>query len=106
MPWLFTGVCSFFFNSGTPLPEQPAELADLVSELQDVIDWKPFGLYLGIEISKLAAIEIDRQNIADCRFQLLSEWQKQVTPTWSAVIKALMEIGMGNLASKLAQKHG
>ena len=33
-------------------------------------------------------------------------WQKKVTPTWSAVVQALVEIGVRRLASELAQKHG
>ena len=37
---------------------------------------------------------------------MLEEWQNKVTPTWSAVVQALVEIGMRRLASELAQKHG
>ena len=29
-----------------------------------------------------------------------------MTPTWSAIVQALVEIGMRPLASELAQKHG
>ena len=83
-----------------------AELADLVSELQDVTDWKPFGLYLGIKMTRLEAIKVDCSTLADRRIQLLNMWQKQVTPTWSTVVQALMGIGMRRLASELAQKHG
>jgi len=44
--------------------------------------------------------------IEECRTQLFIYWQKQVVPTWSAVVKALMAIGMRRLASEIAQKHG
>ena len=37
---------------------------------------------------------------------MLEEWQKKVTPTWSAMTQALMGIGRGREASELAQKHG
>ena len=71
-----------------------AELADLVRELQEVNNWIPFGLYLGIKMSRLEAIKVDCPTFEDHRTQMLSEWQKKVTPTWSAVVQALDEIGM------------
>ena len=83
-----------------------AELADLVSELQEVNDWVTLGLYLEIKIWKLRAIEKERLTIGECRTQMLEEWQNNVTPTWSALVQALVGIGMRRLASKLAQIHG
>ena len=82
------------------------ELADLVSELQEVIDWITFGLHLGVKIWRLRAIERDYRTIEECRIQMLNEWQKNMTPTWSAVVQALVAIGMRHLASELAQRHG
>ena len=83
-----------------------AELADLVSELQEVNDWFAFGLWLGIEVWRLEAIEKECQTIAQCRIQMLEEWQKKVIPTWSAVVRALDNMEMRRLAFELAQKHG
>ena len=83
-----------------------AEFADLVSELDDVNDWVPFGLLLGIKMPKLEAIRRDYQTIGERRTQMLYQWQKNVIPTWSAVVQALSGIGMRSLASELAQKHG
>jgi len=77
-----------------------------VNELQEVNNWIPFGLNLGIDISKLEAIEEERATIEERRTQLFIYWQKQVVPTWSAVVKALMTIGMRRLASEVAHKHG
>ena len=77
-----------------------------MNELQEVNNWIPFGLNLGIDISRLEAIEKERATIEERRTQLFIYWQKQVVPTWSAVVKALMAIGMRLLASKLAQKYG
>ena len=37
---------------------------------------------------------------------MFEEWQKNVIPTWSAVIEALLGIGMRRMASELARKHG
>ena len=83
-----------------------AELADLVSELQEVNDWVTLGLYLEIKIWRLRAIEKERLTIEERRTQMLEEWQKKVTPTWSALVQALVGIGMRRLAYELAQKHG
>ena len=83
-----------------------AELAILVCELQDVNDWVTLGLYLGIKMPRLEAIKVDCPTLGERRTQLLNEWQNNVTPTWSAVVQALVGIGMGRLASELAQKHG
>ena len=75
-------------------------------ELQDVNDWIPFGLYLGIKMPRLEAIKVDCPTLGDRRTKMLNEWQKKVIPTWSAVVQALVGIGMGHLAAELAQKHG
>ena len=68
--------------------------------------WIPLGLNLGVEMSTLEAIERERITIAERRTQMLNEWQKQATPTWSAVIQALIKMGMRHLATQLAQKQG
>ena len=83
-----------------------AELADLVSELHEVNDWVTFGLYLGIKIWRLRAIEKECQTIGERRTQMLEEWQNNEIPTWSAVVQALVGIGMRRLASEIAQTHG
>ena len=77
-----------------------------MSELQEVNEWITLGLQLGIKLSQLKAIKVDCSSLGDCRTQMLHEWQKKVTPTWSAVVHALLGIGMRHLASELAQKHG
>ena len=55
---------------------------------------------------RLEAIRADFPTLEQCRAQMLEEWQKNVTPTWSAVVQALVKMGMIRLASELAQKHG
>ena len=77
-----------------------------MNELQEVNNWIPFGLNLGIGISRLEAIEKGHATIEECRTRLFIYWQKQVVPTWSTVVKALMTIGMRRLALKVAQKYG
>ena len=85
-----------------PVPE----LSDLVDELQEVNDWITLGLYLGIKMCKLEEIELDYQKLGRCRTQMLEEWLKNTTPTWSALVQALVGIGNRCLAYMLAQKHG
>ena len=77
-----------------------------MNELKRVNDWIPLGLNLGVEMSTLEAIERERITIGERRTQMLNEWQKQATPTWSAVIQALVKMGMRHLATQLAQKKG
>ena len=88
------------------MPSRIPELSDLMIELQDVNDWVTFGHYLGIGMPKLEAIKENCPSLGECRIQMLNEWQKNSTPTWSAVVQALEEIGMRRLASELAQNHG
>ena len=83
-----------------------AELRDLVNELTEVNNWIPLGLSLGLKISTLEAIERERITIGERRTQMLIAWQKQETTTWSAVVQALVGMGMRSLASQLARKHG
>ena len=77
-----------------------------MNELTEVSNWIPLGLTLGLKISTLEAIERERITIGERRTQMLIEWQKQATPTWSAVLQALVKMGIRSLASQLAQKHG
>ena len=77
-----------------------------MNELKGVIYWIPLGLSLGLEISTLLAIEREHITIGERCTQMLNEWQRQETPTLSAVIQALVKMGMRHLASQLARKHG
>ena len=77
-----------------------------MNELKGVIYWIPLGLNLGLKVSTLLAIERERITIEERRTHMLIAWQKQATPTWSAVIQALVKMGMRPLASQLALNHG
>ena len=85
-----------------PVPE----VCDLANELQKVIDWIYFGLNLGLKMEELETIEVNYPTLQRRRIEMFKEWQKKVTPTWSAVIQALMDTGMRRPAFELAQKHG
>ena len=83
-----------------------ADLRDLMNELTEVNNWMHLGLNLGLKLSTLEAIQIDKNTTADRRNQMLIDWKKQVTSTWHAVVQALVNMGMRPLASQLAQNHG
>ena len=83
-----------------------AELADLVTELEEVNDWITFGLCLGIKIWRLRAIEKEYPSIQERRIRMLEVWQNNKTPTWRTIVKILEGMGMRRLASDIAQKHG
>ena len=63
-------------------------------------------LYLGVDLSILATIKADHEDTKDRRTQTLIQWWNRVTPTWSAVVKALLGIRREKLASQVAEKYG
>ena len=81
------------------------DLRVLLNELSTVSQWYCLGIFLGLHPSRLDEID-DAYKGKHCRTQMLIEWQKRVTPTWSAVVKALVQIGQDCLASDLAAKYG
>ena len=74
--------------------------------MSTVTQWYLLGIYLGVDLSILATIEADHEDTKDRRTHTLIQWWNHATPTWSAVVKALMGIGREKLASQLAEKHG
>ena len=79
---------------------------ELLDELQEVTDWMPFGLYLGLTVPTLKQIQKDQQTTDRCRREMLLTWGKEQTPTWLKVIQALVKIRMFHLAVKIASKYG
>ena len=82
------------------------DLRDLMNEMSTVSQWYLLGIYLGVDLPTLATVKANHEDIKDRRTHMLIQWWNRVTPTWSAVVKALVEIGRGKLASQLAEKHG
>ena len=78
-------------------------------ELQDVSDWYGLGLHLDIPPRELDNIK--RNNTLhtplEFRREMLSIWMKKLPePSWSRVVKALVEMGMESLATNIALKTG
>ena len=78
----------------------------LLNELEEVIDWMSFGVYLGLTVSTLKQIQKDQLTTDRCRRKMLLTWGKEQTPTWLKVIQALVKIRMFHLAVKIASKYG
>ena len=83
-------------------------IKDLVSELHDVVSWFQLGIYLDISPSELMKIRADHREKTDaCKTEMLMTWLRQTTQvSWSAVVRALVGIGMTVLAQKVAVKYG
>ena len=83
-------------------------IKDLIAELHDVISWFQLGIYLDISPSELMKIRADHWEKTDnCKTEMLIKWLRQTTDaSWSAVVRALVGIKMGDLAQKVAVKYG
>ena len=83
------------------------KLLDL--ELQEVSEWFRLGLYLDIPSPKLYDIKHDSalHCAQDKRTEMLSVWTRLLPgPSWSCVVKALMDVGRETLAHRIADKYG
>jgi len=77
-------------------------MRDLLNEMSTVTDWHLLGIYLGVDLTTLSGIEADYQKAKERLTHTVIQWWRNVTPTWSAVVKALVGIGREKLASQLA----
>ena len=78
-------------------------------ELYEVIDWFGLGLYLGVPSVELHSIrrEPTLYDIKDRKTEMLSVWIRRLPePTWSRVVKALMDLGHETLAQRIAIQYG
>jgi len=80
-------------------------LKDLVNELQGVRDWFRLGMCLRVPESVLITIRQDIQTTSTCRQEMLTAWMKREVPTWSTLVKALLDLGMPDLAMEIASKY-
>ena len=81
-------------------------LRQLVDELQEVVEWMPFGLYLGLAVATLKQIQKNHQTTPLCKQEMLYTWMRERRPTWLKVVEALVHIKMFRLAVKIASKYG
>ena len=82
------------------------DLRDLMNEMSTVTQWYLLGIYLGVDLPTLETVRADYGQTKDRLTHTLVKWWNRETPTWSAIVKALMGIQREQLASQLAAKYG
>ena len=81
----------------------------LDQELQGVSEWFRLGLNLDVPLGKLQEIRCNPtlRETEQFRMEMFCEWMKrQLEPSWSHVVNALMKIGRESLAHKVALRYG
>ena len=79
----------------------------LVSELSSVVDWFHLGVSLEVPEAELHKMEADHRKTDRCKIEMLDWWTRNgEQPKWSAIVTALVGIGMKVLAQKIAIKYG
>ena len=87
------------------------DLVDLLTVIQDLVNWEKLGLQLGLLLSTLEIIYHERQGkINKCKIYMLSAWLKQQdnvsqkgVPSWSVLKAALKRIGEHDIADKIVR---
>ena len=80
----------------------------VLSAITSVVKWEDLGLALGLKSSKLLEIKINnREQVSECRKDMLRVWLKSSTATWKNLCLALDSsvVGESNLARDIAKKH-
>ena len=82
-------------------------LKDIVDALKAVTDWFEFGTHLGVHHAKLLAIgkNYSKDGPERCKTEMLIVWMNQEPPLWAKILKALIKIGMGNVAQDIAKSR-
>ena len=100
--------CQSYIRSHISLSDE-LTLLELCKELQDVSNWYGLGLHLDIKPTELENIKYNDKlrSPVESRMEMLSVWMKKLPePSWSRVVKALMEMGLERLARNIARKYG
>ena len=84
-----------------------AVLKELSSKVS--ADWEDFGLFLGLGLGRLDIIKADNPSDSQkCFREMIKVWFKQQVnppPSWSALVKALDDLGQNSLAQNLRDKY-
>ena len=82
---------------------------DLNDELQEVVGWYTFGLYLNAPTCELEAIRENHQSVEERKNALFTWWMTSTLiedRKWSRIIGALSRTGYLSLAERIAMKYG
>ena len=84
---------------------------DVLTVIQDLVNWKKLGLQLGLLLSTLEKIDHEQRGMIDnCKIYMLSAWLKQQdnvsqkgNPSWSVLKAALKRIGEHERVDKIVR---
>ena len=96
------------YTEKSPSPGQ-VTLALLDRELHEVSEWFGLGLHLGVSEAELRAIEYNPtlRSIPQFRMEMLAARMRKLPElSWSHTVLALMAVGRGTEAQKIALKYG
>ena len=90
------------------VPADQPTLLDLISQLEEVVDWFHLGLYLGVPEHELLSIDKSKRgDVKECRTGMLSWWLQSGTQrNWTSIVRAVEDIKMERLAGEIATKYG
>ena len=73
-----------------------------------MVDWKQFGLLIGVADYELENIDAMYRDPKKCRYEMLRHWmQTEVNKKWLTVVNALAaQMCHGVLATTIALKYG
>lgn len=102
---LYTTTAKIFFTIHYAGPESVVQLEN---DLKEVVDWFHLGMEIGVPPWRLKSIEMAHPNFPEqCRSDVfLYYMQETVDKQWQTIVQALVNIGQGTLAIKIALKHG
>ena len=86
------------------VPSDQPNHRNLLPYFQDVNNWKQLGLYLLSETSTPRINDIEKNyphDVAQCRWELITEYLKAGKISWSKVIDAFEKSGHPNIAKKI-----
>ena len=88
------------------LSSSTIELRTVFEEVQEVVDWMPFGVFLKLELSQLKRIEQEYSESKRRLLEMLGTWLKLFPDaSWIDIVKALQSIDHKVLAQRIEEKY-
>ena len=86
----------------------PPTIATLVTELNEITDWKVFGVHLSFSYADLEKIQLHSmsKSVDDYKLHMFGKWLERGTnTTWISIVNALIKSGYNALAKAICQKY-
>uniref|UniRef100_A0A1X7SZX3 Death domain-containing protein n=1 Tax=Amphimedon queenslandica TaxID=400682 RepID=A0A1X7SZX3_AMPQE len=81
-------------------------LKEMLTVLETLMDWKEFGINLGIEYHEIKKIKKENKLINDSKIKLYNYWLNADTAaSWQKVINALERMQLKTLSSEIRRKY-